>query len=134
MRRGVAVAAALAAALAGCGNAPGDLMKITTSGGGGDAHRIVVTGNGRGSCDGGSEQTLPSDHVLDAREVEREVKTVAEERKSYTDAPSGARRYTVTTKDGLVYWLEGARGTPPVVAKAIVLTQELKRDLCPGAS
>jgi hypothetical protein len=133
MTRGVPALPALAAALlAGCGGGAGDLMTITTHGGGGPAHRVVVTGNGEGSCDGGPQRTLPSEHVLDAREVERELEKPAKARASYTNGPAGARRYTATTKDGVVTWAEGARAAPPVIAKALLLTQELKRDLCPA--
>jgi hypothetical protein len=133
MRAALTAAAVVAAAvLAGCGGDVGELMTISTHGGGGDNHRFVVTGDGRASCDGGAERGLPSDHVLDAREVERELKDLAKRRAAYTAAPAGARRYVVTTDDGVVTWAEGARGAPPVVAKGIVLVQELKRDLCPG--
>jgi hypothetical protein len=133
MRRAVVVLAALAAGLSGCGGTAGELLTISTTGGGGPAYRVVVTGDGRGSCNGGNEQVLPSQHVLDAREVERELTDYAEKRASFTNGPRGARRYVASTKDGLVTWVEGARGAPQVVAKAILLTQELKRDTCPSA-
>lgn len=133
--RAVALALALvAAALSGCGGSIGDLMSISTTGGGGPGHRFVVTGDGRGRCDRAAMRTLPSDHVLDAREVERELVDPIKAHASYSAGPPGARRYVATTKDGLISWVEGARGAPPVVGKAILLTQELKRDLCPGAS
>jgi hypothetical protein len=132
MRRGAPGVALALTLLAGCGGGAGDLITITTAGGGSPGHRFVVIGNGQGSCDGGAERTLPSDHVLDAREVERELEKPAKARASYTHGPAGARRYTATTKDGVVSWVEGARGAPAVIAKALVLTLELRRDLCPG--
>jgi hypothetical protein len=135
MRRLSAGAAAVvlaAAALAACGGDAGELMTISTHGGAGDNHRFVVTGDGRASCDGGDLRALPSEYVIDAREVERELKEYAKRRAAYTAAPAGARRYVASTDDGIVTWVEGARGAPPVVAKGIVLVQELKRDLCPG--
>jgi hypothetical protein len=133
MSRAVACTAALlAAALTGCGGGAGELITISTSGGGGDNHRLVVTGDGRGTCDGKNEKVLPSEHVLDAREVERELKKEAKARASFTNGPKGARRYVVSTNDGLVTFTEGAKDAPKAVAKAIVLTQELKGDLCPG--
>jgi hypothetical protein len=128
----VAVAAA-AAVITGCGGGAGELITISTSGGAGDNHRFVVTGDGRGTCDGRDEKVLPSQHVLDAREVERDLTDYAKKRASFTTAPTGARRYVASTKDGLVTWVEGARGAPAVVPKGILLVQELKRDLCPGA-
>jgi hypothetical protein len=125
------VLAALAAGLTGCGGSAGELLTISTTGGGGPPYRVVVTGDGRGMCNGGGERVLPSQHVLDAREVERELTDYAKKRASFTKGPRGARRYVASTKDGLVTWVEGARGAPPVIAKGIVLTQELKRDTCP---
>jgi hypothetical protein len=130
MRRAGAIVAVLAAALTGCGGSAGELITISTSGGGGPPYRVVVTGDGRGSCNSGNERVLPSQHVLDAREVERELTDYAERRASFTTGPRGARRYVASTKDGLVTWVEGARGAPPVIAKGILLTQELKRDTC----
>ena len=131
MRTRTAIALAAAAALAGCGGEPGELLALSTSGGGEPPQRIVVEGDARGSCDGAPEQTLPSDLVLDAREVERELGDAAKDRLSYTrGAPAGARRYTLSTKDGIVHWTEGARGAPPEVGKAILLRQRLKRELC----
>jgi hypothetical protein len=130
MKAAALVLAATAAALAACGGTAGELITISTTGGGGRPYRVVVTGDGRGSCNGGGERVLPSQHVLDAREVERELKDDAEKRASYVNGPAGARRYVASTKDGLVTWVEGARGAPPEVAKAILLTQNLKRDTC----
>ena len=132
MRRAIALVAAAAAVLAGCGGDAGELLAITTSGGGGDNHRYVVTADGRGSCDRGEVQQLPSDLTLDAREVERRLRKLAKERASFTEGPPGARRYVMVNDDGIVTWVEGARDAPEVVAKGIVLVQSLKRELCPG--
>jgi hypothetical protein len=132
MRCAAAALAVLATALTGCGGSAGELMAISTTGGGGPAYHVIVTGDGRGSCNGGADKTLPSQHVLDAREVERELKNYAAKSARFTTGPPGARRYVASTKDGTVIWVEGARGAPPVVAKGIALTQELKRDTCPA--
>jgi hypothetical protein len=131
MRQAAALLAVLTAALTGCGGSAGDLIAISAQGGGGPTYRVVVTGDGRGSCNGGADRVLPSEHVLDAREVERELTDYATRRASFTTGPRGARRYVASTKDGIVTWVEGARGAPAVIAKGIVLTQELKRDTCP---
>jgi hypothetical protein len=126
-----AVAAVAAAAIGGCGGSAGDLIVISTSGGGGQPYHVRVTGDGQGSCNGGEERALPSAHVLDARDVERRLTNYAQERASFvTGAPAGARTYTASTKDGVVTWTEGARGAPTAIAKAIQLTQELKADTC----
>lgn len=133
MRRAAVGLAVLAAALTGCGGPAGDLIAISVTGGGTPHARYVVTGDGLGSCDGAKEKTLPSKTVLDAREVERELTDYAKKRSSFANGPAGARRYVASTKDGIVTWTEGARGAPTVIGKAILLTQEMKSDLCPGA-
>jgi len=129
-RAGATLAALAAAALTGCGGDAGEVLSISTSGGGGDNHRVVLTWDGRGSCDGRTERALPSALVLDAREVERRLKKLAKDRAGFTNGPRGARRYLASTNDGIVTWVEGARGAPPVVGQAIALTLGLKRELC----
>ena len=69
---------ACALLLAGCGGSAGDLLSITASGGPAPGkHTIVVSGDGRGSCDRGPLKELPSDRVLEAREIEKDVLPVA---------------------------------------------------------
>ncbi len=130
MRRRGAIALAAAAALAGCGGTPGERITITESGGGEPPLRLTVRADSQGSCNDGGNRTLPSQLILDAREVERGLKRAAEGRASYSDGPRGARRYTATTNDGVVTWVEGARGAPEAVASATLLAVQLKRTLC----
>ena len=125
-----AILGVAAALLAGCGGSAGELITISTTGGGEPPQRVVVTGDGRGTCDGENEKVLPSDLVIDARELERELESAAADRRSYTDGPRGARRYVVSTNDGLVTFVEGARSAPEAVGRAILLSQNLKRELC----
>jgi hypothetical protein len=130
MTRAPATFAAAAVLLTGCGGSAGELITISTTGGGEPPQRLVVTGDGRGTCDGTGEKVLPSDLVIDAREIERELKPAAADRESFTDGPRGARRYVVSTNDGLVTFVEGAQGAPPAIGRAILLRQNLKRELC----
>jgi hypothetical protein len=130
MRWRVAIALAAAAALAGCGGPPGELITITESGGGEPPLRLTVLADSQGSCNNGPNRTLPSDLILDAREAERELAGPAKDRASYSDGPRGARRYTATTNDGVVTWVEGARAAPKAIATATLLAVQLKRLLC----
>lgn len=130
MRAAIAGAGVSLALLAGCGGTPGELITITLSGGGEPPLRLTVMADSRGSCNNGPNRTLPSGLVLDAREVERELEGPARERAGYTKGPKGARRYTAATNDGIVTWVEGARDAPESVARAILLAQELRRELC----
>lgn len=133
MRRRWALAAALAAsALAsGCGGTAGDLMSITVSGGiAGASHTIVVSGDGRGSCDRGPLKPLPSDRIIDARKSERDLTDYAKRAAEYP-AGTDARRYAVNTKDGVVRWSEGTPGLPAVLPRTQLLALQLERLVCP---
>ncbi len=133
MRRAIAIAAALAApALAlGCGGTAGDLLSITVSGGvSRTTHTVVVSGDGRVSCDRGPLKPIPSDRVISAREVERDVTDYAKRAAEYP-ARAGVRRYVLNSKDGVVRWSEGSPALPPVLPRAQLLALQLTRIACP---
>ena len=105
-------------------------MSITATGGfAGGRHTVVVSGDGRGSCDRGPLKQLPSDRVIEAREIEHEVAELARRAASYPPSPD-ARMYTLNTKAGVVTWSEGRRGLPPVLPRAELLALQLVRRLC----
>ncbi len=131
MRR-LALACAFVALVAGCGGSAGDLLSITVSGGvAGGRHTIVVSGDGRGSCDRAALEQLPPDRVIDAREIELDVADLAKRAASYAPAPD-ARAYVLRTKAGTVRWSEGRTDLPPVLPRAQLLTLQLERILCPN--
>jgi hypothetical protein len=124
-------AAVAAVAMAGCGGAPGDLLSISASGGvAGGTHTVVVSGDGRGSCDRGPLEQLPADRVLDARGVERDAQDLATKATSYPPAVKNARRFTLKTKDGQVEWSERTPGIPSVLPRAQLLELQLEQILC----
>ena len=116
--------------LAGCGGSAGDLLSITVSGGfAPSTHTVVVSGDGRGSCDRGPLRELPSDRVIAARAIERDAADLAKRSASYPPVPD-ARTYTLKTKAGEVRWGEGTRGLPSVLPRAQLLELQLLRALC----
>jgi hypothetical protein len=125
-----AMTATAVLALAGCGGDPGDLLSIEASGGvAGGKHTVVVSGDGRGSCDRGPLKQLPADRVIDARGVERDAGDLARRAAEYP-ARQGARRYVMNTKDGEVRWSERTPGLPSVLPRAQLLELQLQRLLC----
>jgi hypothetical protein len=130
MRR---LACACVVVLAGCGGSAGDLLSISVSGGfaGVPRHSIVVSGDGRGSCDKGPLKQLPADRVIDAREIEHDVTDLAKRAATYPPSPD-ARAYVLRTKAGTVRWSEGRRGLPGVLPRAQLLALQLQRILCPA--
>jgi hypothetical protein len=128
VRRALSLIAAVAV-LAGCGNPGGDLIALEERG----AHftRVVVTDDGRGSCNGGELERLESGRLLEAREVERELQELADERTNFPDA-NGGRHFRAQMRGATVTWMERSR-QDPILPKATLLTLRLRAELCPGA-
>lgn len=125
MRRLILLAPLLAAA--GCGNPGGDLIALEERGA--RFTRLVVTDDGRGSCNGGELKRLASERLLEAREVERELQRLADERTNFP-ASGGGRRFRAQMRGATVTWMERSR-QDPILAKATLLTLKLRRELCP---
>jgi len=126
---GVLVAGLLAA---GCGGESGDLMAIEVSGGKarGGPLDIVIASDGRGTCNDGEEETIPSGLLIDARELERDLGDLAEEGAKFGSASGDRREYVVRIKKGTVRWAEGEPGLPAQLAETQLLALRLDRLLC----
>jgi hypothetical protein len=130
--RGIVPTLLAAFAVAGCGGGSGDLMAIEIAKGParGRALDIVIKDNGRATCNGGSEESIPSDLLIDARELERDLDDLAEEGAFFEPTGAGRREYVVRTKAGTVRWSEGDRGLPRELPRTQLLALRLDRLLC----
>jgi hypothetical protein len=128
----VALLAALV--VAGCGGEAGDLMAIEIAKGParGRAIDIVVKSDGRATCNDRPEETIPSDLLIDARELERDLEEFAEQGAFFEPTGPGRREYVVRTKAGTVRWSEGGRGIPRELPRTQLLALRLERLLCRG--
>lgn len=127
----VAIAIVAAALAVGCGGSAGDLLAVEVSGGfQPQTVALVVTSDGRGSCDAGELRGLSSERVIEAREVERELGGLATDGASFGEPGGDRRAYVARTRAGTVRWVEGAPGLPPVLAKTVLLARQLERELC----
>ena len=125
-----AVVLAATAVLGACGNPGGDLIAIdVTDPDERSSTRLVVTDDGRGSCNGGELKRLESARLLEAREVEREMEELPGERTNFGRL-AGRTVYRATMRDAEVTWTEGAR-RPEVLAKATALALRLDHETCP---
>lgn len=133
MTRALAAIAALTCAvvLAGCGGAPGDILGLGIAGGEQQqAVRMHVEENGRASCNKRPLHQLSSSTILDARNVVRDAKTLAESGASFGNPSSGQRNFQLRTPDGTVNWTEAATGLPPVLPQAELLALHMQQQLC----
>jgi hypothetical protein len=133
MRRIVAACAAVLL-LQGCGSSVGDVLAFEVSGGPlARKQTLIVTADGRGSCDMGKLREITNPQLIDAQEVAREAKPLAEAGATYTASRAGARQYLLRLPQGNVQWTEGRPGLPAALAKAQLLALQLGRRLCGSA-
>jgi hypothetical protein len=131
MRLAVMAMTGACVALAGCGGSTGDLMGMQISGGPGHVkEQMHVTEDGRTSCNTGALHQLPSQAVLDARNIEREAKPLITDGEQYPPALPGRRTFELKTPDGTLVWGEGQTGLPPLLPRAELLALQLE-DYCP---
>jgi hypothetical protein len=124
----MALVTAAVAASPGCGNPGGDLIALEERG----AHfnRMVVTDDGRGKCNDGELERLPSARLLEAREVERELQGLADRGTTNFPEATGGRHFRAQMRDATVTWRE--RSTQdPALPRATALTLKLRNELCP---
>ena len=130
--RGIAAALLAGLLIVGCGGESGDLMAIEASGGKarGGPLDIVITSDGRATCNDGPEETIPSGLLIDARELERDLGDLAEEGATFGSASGDRRDYVVRIKKGTVRWPEGDPGLPAQLAETQLLALRLDRLVC----
>lgn len=130
MRR-LGAAIVLALLLEGCGASAGDVLAIEVYGGPLHARQtLVVTADGRGSCDLGKLREIPNDRLIDAQAVAHDAKPLAEAGATYTGGRPGARQYLLRLPQGNVRWTEGHPGIPASLARTQLLALRLGRSLC----
>jgi hypothetical protein len=112
----------------GCGNPGGDLIALEERGT--RFTRVVVTDDGRGSCNGGELQRLASERLLEAREVERELQELADTGVTNFPEATGGRHFRAQMRGATVTWRERS-AQDPALPKATALTLKLRRELCP---
>jgi hypothetical protein len=119
-------------AIAGCGGEAGDLMAIEIAKGPARGREIdiVIKDNGRATCNDREEESIPSDLLIDARELERDLGDLAEQGAFFEPTGAGRREYVVRIKAGTVRWSEGDRGLPRELPQTQLLALRLDRLLC----
>lgn len=131
------VLALLALALAGCGGRAADLIAVQRTGSiPGAKLRLVVSDDGRVRCNGGPDEQITSDQLIEARAIVREL--VGEDDEE-GPAVRGVRlppgraailRYDVTVQDGRVVFSDTSRGQPPVFFRVARLVRGIARGPC----
>ena len=139
MRAAATVATLVVVATAGaaCGGEAGDLLAVERTGSiPGARLALRFTVDGRVACNRGALRDLPSEQVLEARRIEREL---AGEEDDPGPAARGVRlpagpgwilRYRARTEAGTVAFADTSRRQPEVLFEIAKLTRDVARGAC----
>jgi hypothetical protein len=130
VRRALA-AAALAAALSGCGTASPDLFAVSRSGKDKNANvKMVVSDGGTVTCNGGKPKALPGKKLLDARQLARDLEAQAALSIDLPAEKNSTLRYVVSTQSGKVAFSDTSRGRPKTFDRVVLFTKDVVEDVC----
>lgn len=132
-RRPVLALLVLAALLvaAGCGAESRDLFAVDRAGSiPGAKLRLVVNDGGTATCNGGEARQMPSDMLLDARELERQLEEPAVAGRTFAPGPRSILRYDVRTEDTRVRFADDSRNAPKSLDELAFFVRQVAQDVC----
>ena len=129
MRR-VALAAALAAVLAGCGSPPADLFEVERTGADRNANVDVVVNDGGSVTCNGKEHPLENDLLLRARQILRDIQPQAELHLELPPGPQAQLSYKARMEAGTVSFSDTSRGNPKPFLALAAFTKDVAEDVC----
>jgi hypothetical protein len=127
-----AAAAALTTSLAAaCGTPSRDLFVVDRTGSLPDAKLTLRVGDGGTvRCDGGEEKPFSNDDLLDARQIEKDLKPLLDDDLTLPAEEGSVLQYRVTGGEGVVRFADNSERKPEVFAEIIRLTRKLAMEAC----
>jgi hypothetical protein len=120
----------LALLLAGCGSPPADLFVVQRSGPDPAANVTMrVTDGGTVFCDG-KEHELDADHLLQARQLARDLSKQAEVGLELPPGPNSNLSYKVELESGNVAFSDTSKGNPHDFFVLAAFTKDVAEDVC----
>ena len=130
-RRTSLLALAAAAVVIGCGSEPPDLFAVQRAGNVPGARlRLVVSDSGTVRCDGGKAIALSDTELLDARQLQRDLRTPAEHRLRLKPGRGSVMQYRVISGDGTIDFADDSLHKPPVLDRLAFYVHELAQRRC----
>lgn len=134
MRR-VAVAsllACLALGVSGCGGVLSpDLFVVSRTGSvPGAKLTLLVNEEGVVHCDGGVEHRLSDPQIIEARDIQEDLKDHASRHESLPAAPGSVLGYYVRDQDGTVRFSDNSPGQPAVTRKLALFVLKVAQEVC----
>lgn len=130
--RGLGLAIAASAALAGCGGikAP-DLFIVKRSGSTPQARlTLLVNEEGGVSCNGGPELKLSDPQIVKARAIQEELHDPATHNLSLPARPGSVLAYSVRDQDGTVTFADNSSAQPKVLRSLALFVLDTAQLVC----
>ena len=130
MRR-LALTAAAAALLAGCGTPPADLFEVERTGTDRNANvRLLVSDGGSVTCNDAEPEAIDGPTLLEARDIARELATQAELAIELPPGDNPTLSYRVRSEAGTVAFTDRSEGRPKVFDRVVAFTAKVTEDVC----
>jgi hypothetical protein len=131
-RRRAAVAFGLALLpLAGCGTPSADLFAIQRTGTVPGARlAMVVSDGGTVQCNTAKAVDMTDQQLLDARELQRDLKDLAERHLDLPPRRGSVFRYEVRTPDGTVRFADNSPGARGALARLTLFVRQVAQQQC----
>jgi len=129
---GAAAALMLAAAGAGCGGVQAaDLFLVTREGPRPNEQlTLLVNEEGGVTCNGRKAGTLADAAIIEAREIQEDLKEPASEHLRLAASPGSVLRYQVRDADGTVEFADNSPHQPAVLHKLQLLVLQTAQRIC----
>lgn len=116
--------------LGGCGTAGADLMVVQRTGSvAGASLRLRVIDDSQVACNGTMHE-LPSDQLIDAREVTRDLADLASRNTSLPPGHPTIFRFRIRTEDGVVAFSDTSPRQPAVFYRVAQLVRTIAKSAC----
>jgi len=130
MRRAATALLALLA-LAGCGTPSADLFVVDRTGSvPGAKLSMIVSDGGTVRCNGAKSVDLTDQQLLDARELQRDLKDAAERHVEMAGRPGSVFQFQVRTPDGTLRFADNSPGARGALARLTLFVREVARQQC----
>ena len=126
----LAVLLILAVAVAGCGSEPADLFVVDRSGPDPAANLTMLVSDGGSVTCNGKEHALDAKHLLQARQLARDLSKQAELGLELPPGPNSNLSYKVKLESGTVEFSDTSKGNPQSFFRLAAFTKDVSERVC----
>jgi hypothetical protein len=120
----------VAVVLAGCGSPPPDLFLVTRSGPDPAANLTMLVSDGGTVTCNGKQYALDAKHLLQARQLARDLAKQAELGLELPPGPHANLSYKVKLESGTVGFSDTSRGNPQAFFQLAAFTKDVSERVC----